>query len=62
MIKGAAVKFKGYEETIPKLLEATKFPDILKNQERIVLKPDLIDGGAYGTPVEFVEEVLKFCI
>ena len=62
MVKGVAVRFRNYKETIPKMLEVIKFADVVKNQEKIVLKPDLINGGEYGTPVEFVEEVLKFCV
>jgi uncharacterized protein (DUF362 family) len=62
MVKGVSVKFKSYEETIPALLRLIKFDNVLKQQERVVLKPGLVEGENAGTPVEFVEPVLKFCM
>jgi len=63
MVKGVAVNFKSYEETIPKLLELIKFPDELKKHDKIVLKPNLAndDKDTTTNPI-FVESVLKFCM
>jgi uncharacterized protein (DUF362 family) len=62
MVKGVAVKFWNYEETIPKLLRLLKFGDELKKHDRVVLKVDLNEDKTKGTQVEFVEQVLKFCV
>ncbi|MCH7568521.1 MAG: DUF362 domain-containing protein [Nanoarchaeota archaeon] len=63
MVKGVSVKFKSYEETIPKLLNVIKFNDEIKKHEQIVLKPNLINGNKEdSTKVEFLESVLKFCM
>lgn len=61
MVKGVSIKFKSYEETILKLLEIIKFDNEIKKHDKIVLKPNLIEGDPdRGTKVEFVEEILKF--
>lgn len=63
MVKGVAVRFGSYEETIPKLLRLIKFDNELKRHEKIVLKPNLFMGSKENsTRVEFVEQVLKFCV
>ncbi len=63
MVKGVAVKFKSYEETIPQLLKLIKFDEELKKHERIVLKPNLMDGNREtSTKAEFVNQVLRFCM
>ncbi len=63
MVKGVAVKFSSYEETISKVLKLIGFDRELKKHDRIILKPDLMTGIKEGsTSVEFVEPVLKFCM
>jgi len=63
MVKGLSIKFNGYEESIPKILEIIKLDLELKKHERIVLKPSLAsENPDDNTSVEFVEPVLKFCM
>lgn len=62
MVKGVSVKFVSYAETIPKMLKVIKFPEILKKQSRIILKPNIQSESGKNTSPEFVEAVLKFCI
>lgn len=62
MVKGVAIKFSSYEETVPKLLKLIKFDNELKKHDRVVLKPSLVDGDReISTRAEFVEQILKFC-
>ena len=37
--------FHSYDETIPRLLEAVGAPDILAQQSRILIKPNLVNGS-----------------
>ncbi len=63
MVKGVAVQFKGYEETIPKMLELIKFGEELKKHGKIVLKPNIFENSEINkTRAEFVEPVLRFCM
>jgi len=63
MAKGVAIKFKSYEETIPKVLKLIRFDNELKKHHKIILKPNLLSGEKeLSTPVGFVEEVLRFCM
>ena len=62
MVKGVSVKFKSYNETIPKLLNIIKFDGEIKKYDNIILKPSLMRRDSHNTPVAFVEEVLKFCL
>ncbi|MBX4196893.1 DUF362 domain-containing protein [Candidatus Pacearchaeota archaeon] len=62
MVKGVSIKFKSYAETVPKLLDVIKLEGELKKHSKIVLKPSLKDEESHHTPVEFVEEVLKYCM
>ena len=62
MVKGVSIKFKSYFETIPKLLEITKFETILKRYNSIILKPSLRNSTSVNTPVDFTEAVLQFCL
>jgi len=62
MVRGIAVRFKSYEETIPKMLNLIKFDEEIKKHDRIILKPNLIKGEKeIATKPEFLEQVLKFC-
>lgn len=60
MARGISIQFKSYSETIPKLLEVTKFSNELNKHKSIILKPSLNEDSISNTPIEFVEEVLKF--
>ena len=61
VVKGVAVNFKSYEETIPKLLKLIKFDEELKKHDKIVLKPSLIPNDRESsTSSEFTEQILKF--
>jgi len=63
MVKGISIKFDSYIQTIPKLLKIVKFDDELKKHEKVILKPNLINGqDGESTPVDFVEQILKFCM
>jgi len=62
MAKGVSIKFKSYHETVPKLLQLIKLEKEIQRHNKIVLKPSLKNHDAQSTPVEFVEEVLKYCI
>jgi uncharacterized protein (DUF362 family) len=42
MVKGVSIKFKSYEETIPKLLDLIQLQKELKKYDKIVLKPSLV--------------------
>lgn len=62
MAKGASINFRGYEETIPKLLDLLKLGTELKKYDKVVLKPHLTNSPQDSTPVQFVESVLKFVL
>jgi uncharacterized protein (DUF362 family) len=62
MVKGLSVKFKSYQETIPRLLDVIKLQNELKKHESIILKPFLSTKEGISTPVSFVEAVLQYCI
>ncbi len=62
MTKGASIKFKSYQETVPTLLDLLKLERELKKYDKIVLKPYLSDNKEESTPKEFLEAVLQFCL
>jgi uncharacterized protein (DUF362 family) len=62
MAKGVSIKFRSYEDTIPRLLSLIKFDKELKNHNKVILKPFLGLEAEKNTPVEFTEQVLKFCL
>lgn len=63
MVKGVAIKFSSYQETVPKLLKLIKFDQELKKHSRVVIKPHLLaDSSEKSTNVEFVEQLLKFAM
>jgi len=63
MVKGLAINFKSYGETIPQLLKVVGFDKEIKKHERIILKPTIsVEDGNESTRPEFVEEVLKYCM
>ncbi|MBS3077396.1 DUF362 domain-containing protein [Candidatus Pacearchaeota archaeon] len=61
-VKGASMKFKSYEKTVPELLGILKLQRELKKYDKIVLKPFLSGQLQESTPREFVENVLKFVL
>ena len=61
-VKGASMKFKSYDETVPKLLGILKLQRELKKHDKIVLKPFLTSSAENSTPRDFVESVLKFVL
>ncbi len=62
MAKGVSIKFWSYEDTIPRLLRLIKFDKELQKYSKIILKPYLGLEAEKNTPVEFAEQVLKFCL
>jgi len=62
MAKGISIKFKSYEETVPKILQLIKLDAELKKHEKIVLKPALKNSSSFNTSVEFAEQILKYCL
>lgn len=59
--KGVSVKFKSYEETIPRVLDIIKFDLELAKQQTIILKPSVQPDGTI-TKLGLVEAVLKYCL
>lgn len=55
--------FKSYKETIRQILRESGLADEIKNQRKILLKPNLTAKlpPPTTTPVELVEQVLRFC-
>lgn len=62
MAKGAAIKFKSYEESVPALLKAIKLDEELKRHDKIVLKVNLHDKSEKFSQMGFVEEAVKFAV
>ncbi len=62
MARGVSIKFKSYQETIPKILQLIKFQDEVKKHNTIILKPSLRNLDSQNTPSEFTEAVLRFCL
>lgn len=61
MVKGAAIKFTSYQESVNKLLNLLKVHSELKKYDKIILKPYIKDTETH-TPVAFIEAVLQFCL
>ena len=61
MVKGASIKFKSYQESVPKVLEFLKVSAELKKYDKIILKPSIKNSDS-STPSAFTEAVLKFCL
>jgi len=62
MAKGVSIKFRTYQDTIPRLIGLIKLEKELQKHDKIVLKPSLKNHEVQNTPAEFVEEVLKYCL
>lgn len=61
MAKGASIKFVSYEETIPKVSDLLKLDRGLKLNNKIILKPFLIDHEG-AVSVECLEPIIKYCL
>lgn len=63
MAKGASIKFTSYEETVPQLLNLLKLDRGLKQSNKIVLKPSILDATEGAHPsLEYMEQIIKFCL
>lgn len=62
MVKGLSIKFKSYQETIPKLLQIAKLENELKKHSVIILKPCARNLNTPCTSPEFLEQILKYCL
>jgi len=62
MAKGASIKFRSYEESVPKLLEILNLAPELKKHDKIILKVTLSSEEEATTPADFAEAVLRFCL
>lgn len=58
-----AVDFVSFFKSVPEILKKSKLENLIKDQEKILLKPNLTINRRppCTTPVEFTEEVIKFC-
>lgn len=56
-------EFKSYSKTILEILEKLDLKEKIKNQEKILIKPNLTvnEPPPCTTPVELVEEIIKYC-
>ena len=56
------IKFKSYEESVPKLLGNSGFKEVIKGQKRIFLKPNLTLCKYFPTTseVSFVEQIILY--
>ncbi len=61
MVKGAAIKFTNYTDSVNKLANLLKVSNEIKKYDKIVLKPYIKDSESH-TPIAFVEAVLQFCL
>ncbi len=63
MVKGVAVKFSSYVDTIPKVLRLIKLDEEIKKHERIIIKINLNqENSSKGTKIEFLEPIIQFCV
>lgn len=63
MEKVFTVKFFSFGRSVPEILEKAGLAKLIKDQKKIILKPNLTTNlpPPCTTPVELVEEVIKFC-
>ncbi|MSS74187.1 hypothetical protein EXS72_00930 [Candidatus Pacearchaeota archaeon] len=63
MVKGVAVNFSSYIDTIPKVLKLIKLDNEIKKHERIVIKVNLnLENSSKSTKIEFLEPIIQFCV
>jgi len=58
-----SVEFISFSKSVPEILERSGMGKLLRNQQKIILKPNLTTNLSppCTTPVQLVEEVIKFC-
>lgn len=58
------VNFISFEKSVPEILEKANFLEKIKHQKRVILKPNLTTNlpPPCTTPVQLVEEVVRFCL
>jgi len=63
VIKIIIKDFKSYQETISEVLKESRLAEKIKNQRKILLKPNLTTKlpPPVTTPVELVKQVIEFC-
>lgn len=56
-------KFESYSKTIPLILKKAGLADLIKNEKKILIKPNLTTNlpSPVTTPVALVQEVVLFC-
>lgn len=62
MVKGVAIKFKSYQDSVSSILNVIKLGDELKKFDKIVLKPYLSESESKNTDLDFTEAILKYCL
>ncbi|MGV8142915.1 MAG: DUF362 domain-containing protein [Candidatus Pacearchaeota archaeon] len=63
MVKGVAVKFSSYVDTIPKVLKLIKLDQEIKKHDRIVIKVNLNqEDSSKGTKIDFLESIIQYCV
>ncbi|MBW2476007.1 MAG: DUF362 domain-containing protein [Deltaproteobacteria bacterium] len=57
------VPYRSYEDTIPNLLDAIGAADVLANQKRVLIKPNLVNSSPppITLPVEACRALVRFC-
>jgi uncharacterized protein (DUF362 family) len=62
-MKVAVVEFKNYPRSVEEALDAVGAADILRDQKKVILKPNVINDSPppITTPVACVEAVLHYC-
>lgn len=63
MDKVFSVNFVSFPKSVPEILEKAGLHKLIKSQQKIILKPNLTTNlpPPCTTPIELVEEVVKFC-
>ena len=63
MVKGVAVNFSSYVDTVPKVLKLIKLDNELKKHDKIVIKVNLNqEDSSKTTKIEFLEPIIQFCV
>lgn len=57
------INFVSFEKSVPEILQKANLAKLIKNQKRILLKPNLttVIPPPCTTPAELIEEIVKFC-
>lgn len=74
MAKGVSIKFRSYQDTIPRILDLVKLEPELKKHSKIIIKPyikpiaeqsqivNAENSQNLSLSMEFVEQVLRYCL